>query len=301
MLNKNDILNQKISFFEKNSPYFNEVYKIAKDFAVQNMPILVYSKDIVFRKWFSELVCYSKYSRADFFCYLPCSVVSSDKIVAFISNQKSGTVLLMDQIEKLSLDAQRDVLSLIDNESFIAKKITLIAGTSVDLEELTEADKFSKSLAFRLNLLKINLLSVSENKNEILALASYFLGIERFETGKDFKGFTDSAKSLLQNFFWKGGAGELKAAVSRAVIFGNPPLISAKDFDFAVSNSSDINSGVAESVIQDKSLKTAVDSFKRFYVKKILEENGNNQTKAAKVLGLQRTYVSRLMNELDLR
>ena len=54
-------------------------------------------------------------------------------------------------------------------------------------------------------------------------------------------------------------------------------------------------------VIQDKSLKTAVNAFKKAYVTKILEENNWNQTKAAKVLGIQRTYVIRLMDELQIR
>lgn len=301
MLNKNDILIQKVSFFEKNSPYFNDIYKLAKDFAVQDIPVLVCSKDVILRKWFSELICYCKYSKAEPYCYIPCSVVSSEKVVPFVSNQKPGTVVLLDQIEKLSLSVQEDLLNLTENEAFAAKKIHIVAGTSANLDELSEKDLFSKSLCFRLNLLKINLPSLAENKSEIMSMANYFLGMERFETGREFKGFSDSAKALLQEYYWKGGVSELKAAVSRAVIFGEPPYISAKDFDFGKVDGADFNSGVFESLDEDKTLKTAVDAFKRFYVKKILEENGNNQTKTAKVLGLQRTYVSRLMNELNLR
>ena len=63
------------------------------------------------------------------------------------------------------------------------------------------------------------------------------------------------------------------------------------------SNSMD----VANINLTDKSLKSAIDSFKREYVKKILEENGWNQTKTAKILGIQRTYVIRLINELQIR
>ena len=52
---------------------------------------------------------------------------------------------------------------------------------------------------------------------------------------------------------------------------------------------------------EDKSLKTAVNAFKKSYVTKILEENNWNQTKTAKVLGIQRTYVIRLIDELQIR
>ena len=51
----------------------------------------------------------------------------------------------------------------------------------------------------------------------------------------------------------------------------------------------------------DRSLKTAVNAFKKSYVTKILEENNWNQTKAAKILGIQRTYVIRLIDELHIR
>ena len=56
-----------------------------------------------------------------------------------------------------------------------------------------------------------------------------------------------------------------------------------------------------ETELDDKSLKSAVDLFKKEYVTKILEENGWNQTKTAQILGIQRTYVIRLMNELNIR
>ena len=52
---------------------------------------------------------------------------------------------------------------------------------------------------------------------------------------------------------------------------------------------------------EDRSLKSAIDSFKRDYVTKILQENSWNQTKAARILGIQRTYVIKLMNELNIR
>ena len=60
-------------------------------------------------------------------------------------------------------------------------------------------------------------------------------------------------------------------------------------------------SETVESIGEDKSLKTAIDSFKKEYLTKILEENDWNQTKTAAILGIQRTYVIRLMNELHIR
>jgi len=51
---------------------------------------------------------------------------------------------------------------------------------------------------------------------------------------------------------------------------------------------------------EDRTLKTAINKFKKSYVKKILEQTSWNQTEAGKILGIQRTYVSRLINELGI-
>ena len=84
-----------------------------------------------------------------------------------------------------------------------------------------------------------------------------------------------------------------------------------KASDFVLAGGAGANcAGVAEGNAQpspsdlslpDKSLKTALDSFKKEYVTQILEENGWNQTKTARILGIQRTYVIRLINELHIQ
>ena len=50
----------------------------------------------------------------------------------------------------------------------------------------------------------------------------------------------------------------------------------------------------------DKTLKTALNAFKKSYVTKILEENNWNQTETAKVLDVTRTYITKLMSDLNI-
>ncbi len=301
MSGKNESTGQRIQFFKKNSPYFGDLIKIAEDYSVQNMPVQVCSSDTLMRKWFSETICYCKYQTTAPFTYIPCSVVSSDSILKFLETCSGNSVVFLDQIEAKDLSFQADFFDIIQSESFVSRNILIVAGTSCNLDEKTEQNQFLKSLCFRLNLLKVAIPSINEIKSEIITFAEYFLALERFYSGKDFKGFSDSAKQALSEHYWNGGITELRNTVSNAVLKGEPPVISGKDLGFSSSIVNDIASDVSDNLSEDKSMKNALDSFKRVYVKKILEENGNNQTKAAKVLGLQRTYVSRLMSELDIR
>ncbi|MCI7037044.1 MAG: Fis family transcriptional regulator, partial [Spirochaetia bacterium] len=62
-----------------------------------------------------------------------------------------------------------------------------------------------------------------------------------------------------------------------------------------------INSVEEASASDDRSLKSAVNQFKKEYVTKILNETGWNQTSAAKILDIQRTYVSKLITELGIK
>ena len=92
--------------------------------------------------------------------------------------------------------------------------------------------------------------------------------------------------------------------MERACVLGKPPYIHAADLRLNSKVSGDEPRSTEIAVVQDdgdRTLKTMITKFKKSYVVKILEETNWNQTEAGKILGIQRTYVSRLMNELGIR
>ena len=91
-------------------------------------------------------------------------------------------------------------------------------------------------------------------------------------------------------------------------MLGKPPIIRADDLRLQ-STAITCQPGSQQGDIvydldlsgDDRSLKTAVNKFKKAYITRILDETSWNQTEAGKILGIQRTYVSRLLNELHIR
>mgnify|MGYP002731434131 FL=1 len=113
--------------------------------------------------------------------------------------------------------------------------------------------------------------------------------------------------SALWPSSWPGNIRELENTVERACIIGRPPFIQVGDLRLPVKKTESGIQGEIQNCVseiassEDVSLKNALNAFKKKYVLKILEENGWNQTAAAKALGIQRTYVSKLISELGIR
>ncbi|MBE6350155.1 MAG: GAF domain-containing protein [Spirochaetaceae bacterium] len=215
-----------------------------------------------------------------------------------------GGTLFLDEIGELPLDLQAKLLRVIQSRSFerlgssetLNVDVRIVAATNRDLESMVAEGKFRSDLYYRLNVLPIYVPPLRERVKDIEPLALFFLHKFCGETKKDFKGFSVDALTQLHQYSWPGNIRELENTIERACVLGKPPFIMADDLRLSVKKK-DVDFDFAG----DRSLKNALFQFKKMYVEQILQECNWNQTKAGKVLGIQRTYVSRLMNELGIR
>jgi len=212
----------------------------------------------------------------------------------------TGTIFL-DEIGDLPLKLQAKLLRVLQQHSFepvgssesITVNVRIIAATNKDIEDLVEKGEFRSDLYYRLNVLPLHVPPLRQRKEDIPALADFFLKKFSRETNKHFAGFTETAMDLMLSYSWPGNVRELENAVERAVVIAKESRISARDLLLG-SGSADTDE------YKGKSLKEALSIFKRHFIMKALEENRWNQTESAKVLDIQRTYLSRLIKELDI-
>ena len=229
-----------------------------------------------------------------------------------------GGTIFLDEVGEIPLALQAKLLRVIQDKQFekvgspetFHVDVRIIAATNRNLAEMVSAGTFREDLFFRLNVLPIRIPSLRARKEDILPLAVNFLRKSSLEVGKEYSGFSREAILAMEEYKWPGNIRELENAVARACIIGNPPFIQSADLRLSVDEyigAEDIEGNISEmaGVIADdgtdRSLKTALDRFKRSYLIKVLEECNWNQTKASKILDIQRTYVSKLMNELNIR
>lgn len=319
--------------FVSASPVIEDLLEEVKLAAAGNSTILITGESGVGKELFAEQI-YLHSSRKGFpFVRVNCASLSQtlieSELFGYVKGAFTGAdtdrigrfesadngILFLDEIGELSLDMQVKLLRVLQEKKFekvgssktISVDVRIIAATNKNLEKLVEEGKFREDLFFRLNVYNLKIPSLYERQEDIDVLSQYFLEKYSKESNKIFKGFSEDAKKVLHTYRWPGNIRELENAVARAVIIGKSDYIMASDLRLQIEqieNSLDFaEKNVSEMIDSNgqKTLKSALDNFKKVYVTKILEENNWNQTKAAKTLDIQRTYISRLMNELHIR
>ena len=289
----------------------DEIKKIIPILAENNASVLLYGEKGSGKSYIASLVHQKKGGTTENFYEINCKSFSEEKNAEVLrkgaSENKLYATLFINCINRMSLELQKSCLEFIIQAGRLGKNLKVISSTEENLEQKIASKTFLEELFYKINSVVINVLPLRQRKEEIPLLLEFYRKLYCRQTGFNFTSYSESAVQLLQNYFFAGNIDELKNLVQHAFIVGEPPVLKASDF--FLSGIKTESEGEAASFaptpsdleFSDKSLKTALDTFKKEYVTKILEENGWNQTKTAKILGIQRTYVIRLINELHIK
>jgi len=212
-----------------------------------------------------------------------------------------GGTIFLDEIGDLPLSLQAKILRVIQERKFekvgsdhtVTVNVRIIAATNKDLEDQVGKGQFRSDLYYRLNVLPVFIPPLRQRPEDILELAGYFLKIFMQETKKQFDGFSQDALEAMLSYSWPGNVRELQNCIERACVIGKNKLISRGDLFLNSGNSSSYE-------VTERNLKNAVNLFKSNFIRRVLEENSWNQTEASRALAIQRTYLSRLIKELNI-
>ncbi len=212
-----------------------------------------------------------------------------------------GGTIFLDEIADIPLATQAKLLRVIQQKTFervgaseqMTSNVRIIAATNHDLETDVAQGKFRSDLYYRLNVLPIRIPPLRERREDIPLLSEFFLKKHSSETKKQLMGFTTEAMDALLAYGWPGNVRELENAVERAVVFTRGDYVTADALTLAPS-------GVDGETYSKKTLKEALNIFKKHFITKALESNGWHQTKTAKALDIQRSYLSKLVRELEI-
>jgi len=214
----------------------------------------------------------------------------------------TGTIFL-DEIAELPLKLQSKLLRVIQQKTFekvgsnqtIKVDVRIIAATNRDIERLVQNQEFRSDLYYRINVLPIQIPPLRERLDDIPTLAEHFLTKYSRETNRGIMRFSEAAIQALLGYSWPGNVRELENAIERAVLIARSATIMTDDLMIG-------NVGVSASeYLNGLELKEAISAFKRNFIRAALEQNRWNQTETARHLKIQRTYLSRLIKELNIQ
>ncbi len=213
-----------------------------------------------------------------------------------------GTVFL-DEIGEVPTSIQTKLLRVLQDHEFervggtrpIRADIRIIAATNSDLERAVREGRFREDLYYRLNVVSIKLPPLRERKEDIPMLIDYFLQKYAGELKKPVKQLaTDTLDSLIA-YHWPGNVRELENIIERAMVLSTGEQIGSEDLPPQLTVRS------RREAFRGKGFHEAVKEFKQWAIQDALKHSQGNQTKAAETLGLQRTYLAKLIRLLEIK
>ncbi len=213
----------------------------------------------------------------------------------------SGGSVFLDEIGDFQPMLQAKLLRFLEDGTFfrlggnepIHPDVRIISATNRDIDGMVREGKFREDLFYRLNLIRIHIPPLRERPEDMLKLADGLLRQFARKHGKSVKGFTREARDRMLRYSWPGNVRELRNAVERAVILTRTEFIEA-DLMPAPGRDEERH---PESGTELKTLAEV----ERDYILKVLRLCNNNQSEAARILGIHRNTLRNKIKEYDIK
>ena len=213
-----------------------------------------------------------------------------------------GGSVFLDEIGDMPLGLQSKLLRVLQDHEFprvggtrlVRVNIRVIAATNKDLKQAVKAGAFREDLYFRLNVVNLSLPPLRDRPEDIVPLAEHFLARHVREMKKRKRKFSLSAIETMRCYSWPGNIRELDNAIARAVVLGVEEEIST-DLLGLGGGKDDLED------FDNLPYHEALDRYSTHLLEKAMRRSNWSQTKASEILGLQRTYLSRLLKQKNIQ
>jgi psp operon transcriptional activator PspF len=200
--------------------------------------------------------------------------------------------LFLDEIGNMSLEFQEKVLRVIEYQEFervggtarLSVNVRVIAATNADLEALMEKGEFRRDLYDRLTFEVLRVPPLRERREDIPLLAAHFAQRFAAEVKLPQKRFSDAALRALQAYAWPGNIRELKNVVERLVFAVARDEVDAADIPPEIRAPRASAGGGAAAAAGN--FTERIEALEREMLERGLADAGQNQKKAAALLGL---------------
>lgn len=310
--------NQELSAFGiiGNCPEMQAVYALIRKAAQTSANVFISGESGTGKELVARAVHYNSDRRASAFVPVNCSAIpdtlleselfghvkgaftgAKDSRAGFFEIANGGTIFL-DEIGDASPNLQAKLLRVMQSKEFcmVGSSRTrtvdtrIIAATHKDLKRLVAQGQFREDLFYRIHVVEIRLPSLAERRDDILMLTNHFLRKFAQDMNRDVPRVTDEALDALAQYAWPGNVRELENLLQRLVIVGDGPVIDITDLPESMRFS------ITRGRHGDKTLAEVEAD----HIRAVLARTGDNKTRAAEILGIDRKTLREKLKRLGL-
>ena len=227
--------------------------------------------------------------------------------------QAAEGTLFLDEVGDLSAEAQAKLLRFLEDGEFyrvggtqkLVVKTRVVAATNKDLLEMSESNVFRKDLYHRLAVIRIEVPSLMERREDILPIAKHYLLEFSEKFGKNFTSISEDAEMMLKNHYWTGNVRELKNIIEKAVLLADGPDLGSEHLGLnnicREDGIAELGGGLRLPVVSPEGidLPAALNAIEKHYFDSALGLTNNNESKAAKMLSMSRDTFRYRRKKLD--
>lgn len=299
------------------SPQFTAIFEQIRRVATVEAPVLIRGETGVGKEMIARAIHQRSQHRGGPFVAVNCGALPETLIhaelfgyekgaftgaykrkIGRIESAQNGTIFLDEigdlppqlQVYLLRFLEQKTIERLGGNQS-LTSNARVIAATHVNLEQSVIDGTFREDLYYRLNVLSIEVPRLSERNGDIELLARFFLHKFAKEQGSSVRGFTRQAIAAMQHYDWPGNVREMINRIRRALVMSENRMITPRDLGLAESDAH----------VAIEPLEQVRAHAEEVAVRSCLNQSMNNVSQAAKLLGVSRVTLYRMMDKYGIR
>lgn len=219
---------------------------------------------------------------------------------------ENGTVFL-DEISDMDVALQAKLLRVLQEKKFerlggtktINVNVRVIAATNIDIKDAIRKKKFREDLFYRLSVFPITIPPLRDRRDDIPALADYF--VERFctEMNKRKKRLSVNSLALMDKYHWPGNVRELENTIERAIILCEAKTISPDHLAIRLATTAEIR--VREGAGLKEIAAQAQAEAEKSLIKRVLSQSRGNKKKTAEILKIDYTTLFEKLKKYGLQ
>jgi DNA-binding NtrC family response regulator len=295
------------------SPATAQLLRLARDVAASNATVLVTGSSGTGKELLARAIHGISARRAAPFVAVDCNAVPESLLESELFGHKRGSftgaiadkrgiieqadggTLFLDEVGNLSAPVQAKLLRFLQERKFRrvgdpierAVNVRVVSATNRDLRDLVQRGVFRDDLYYRLSVIPLRIPDLADRREDIPPLVYHF--IRKFNGDYRVEGIRADALDLLIDYEWPGNVRQLENVTERAVILRKAGLVQPRDLPEEIAGPERARRASARSL----------EEMERQYIVQLLEECGGNQSRVARILGINRRTLYRKLRKME--